>query len=86
MTFCISTIFLVVEVTIRKDLREGFFSLQEEGRLKVICAWCQRELKGDDAQDSLVSHGICPNCADQMIKKISKDEEQVASRLQIAKR
>ena len=33
--------------------------------MKTICAWCGKHLKGDPA-DPLVSHGICPECAEKL--------------------
>lgn len=40
------------------------------GRITIICAWCERIIgyKSDNSRDDIVSHGICPNCKDQITK------------------
>jgi hypothetical protein len=30
--------------------------------MKVVCAWCQKVLAGDPAEEAEVSHGICVDC------------------------
>lgn len=33
--------------------------------MKTICAWCNKEISGDDGQpDGMISHGICTECQD----------------------
>lgn len=37
--------------------------------MRVICAWCNQEIKADDGSGLPDSHGICPACADRYYPK-----------------
>jgi DNA-directed RNA polymerase subunit RPC12/RpoP len=45
----------------------------KEANMKVICAWCKRELSsGKEDDDGPTSHGICPECYQKEIEKSEK--------------
>lgn len=38
----------------------------------TICCLCHREIKDDGKNDGRISHGYCPECAEEEIKKIDE--------------
>ena len=42
-------------------------------RFTVICAWCGRELSHGTP---MVSHGICPGCAEQLVAQAKRLRRQ----------
>jgi hypothetical protein len=41
--------------------------------MMIICAWCGRALGKKPGAGDQVSHGICPDCRDIMLKDVSGD-------------
>lgn len=39
--------------------------------MKVICAWCKKVLRIGTIENG-VSHGICPECAQKMIREANE--------------
>jgi hypothetical protein len=37
--------------------------------MKSICMWCRKHLRGDKTE-RVISHGICKECKDKMLKEI----------------
>jgi len=45
----------------------------ESNRINVICAWCGVPLyKNSELPKKLVSHGICKECSEKMIKDLEQ--------------
>ena len=36
--------------------------------MKTICAWCNKVLTEGDTPDGMLSHGICPDCLEELIR------------------
>ncbi len=53
--------------------------------MKIICAWCNKEIKADDqpvgSSGFEVSHGMCQECAEQFLANESLTLEEFLNRL-----
>ena len=49
--------------------------------MKVICAWCNRELGEKEGPEEKVSHGMCRKCADRFLADAKRDGMKLSGKL-----
>ncbi len=48
--------------------------------IPLVCAWCGRKLgsyKGDKGSAQDVSHGICPECRERVVKQFREEVQKL---------
>jgi hypothetical protein len=49
--------------------------------MRVVCAWCEKEISPGLSQEKGISHGICEECTKKVNQKAKALEIQLAERL-----
>lgn len=50
---------------------------KERPKLKIICAWCKKDMGEREGTKEGVSHGICPECAEKQRAEIKEMKEKI---------
>ncbi len=46
--------------------------------MKVVCAWCKRDMGEKMGPDELTTHGICKDCLEKELVKSHRREDRLA--------
>lgn len=44
--------------------------------LKIVCAWCNKDMGEKPSQQSGITHGICESCKQKALKKLEQKKNK----------
>lgn len=49
---------------------------EEKKKIRMVCAWCRKEMEEKEADRDGVSHGICNECGINVKKEIEENKKR----------